>query len=106
MARTTIDVGIDLGTTNSSIAVMDGIEARIVPNRSTGAVITPSAVWIDRRGNVRVGEEAKARFATKQDAGDCSMEFKQFMGDGPESAVTFERSEKTLLPEELSAEVL
>ena len=42
MERTTIDVGIDLGTTNSTIAVIDGIDARVIPNKN-GSTVTPSA---------------------------------------------------------------
>ena len=105
MRRTTIDFGIDLGTTNSSIAVADGQDAKIIPNR-LGAGITPSAVWIDRRGNLHVGEEAKRR-ALDDDPSNAALEFKLRMGmsgDGIEKH--FVASDRLLSPEALSAEVL
>ncbi len=102
--RTTIDFGIDLGTTNSSVAVIDDIDAKVIPNKN-GSGITPSAVWIDKRGNTHVGEEAKLR-ALVEDLENADLEFKQRMGDGPESCKLFVRSGRKMLPEELSAEVL
>ena len=97
MRRTTIDFGIDLGTTNSSIAVADGQDAKIIPNR-LGAGITPSAVWIDRRGNLHVGEEAKRR-ALDDDPSNAALEFKLRMGmsgDGIEKH--FVASDRLLSP--------
>ena len=104
MQRTTIDFGIDLGTTNSSIAVLDGIDARVVPNKG-GSGITPSAVWIDKRSSIHVGQEAKLR-ALVEDQENADLEFKLRMGLGEEGKKTFARSGKTMLPEDLSAEVL
>ena len=52
-------VGIDLGTTNSAVAIFDGRELSVVRN-SQGSTLTPSVVRIDGRGNVTVG--ARARF--------------------------------------------
>lgn len=104
MQRTTIDFGMDLGTTNSSIAVLDDIDARVIPNKG-GAGITPSAVWIDKRGSVHVGQEAKLR-ALVEDQENADLEFKLRMGLGEEGKKVFARSGKTMLPEELSAEVL
>ncbi|MFO1163113.1 MAG: Hsp70 family protein [Reyranellaceae bacterium] len=105
MRRTTIDFGIDLGTTNSSIAVADGHGARIIPNK-LGAGITPSAVWIDKRGNLHVGDEAKRR-ALDDDPYNAAVEFKLRMGmagDGMEKH--FVGSDRLFTPEALSAEVL
>jgi molecular chaperone DnaK len=104
MDRTTIDVGIDLGTTNSTIAVIDGTDARVIPNK-VGSTVTPSAVWINDRGKVRVGEEAKER-ALVSDQENASAEFKLLMGGGDDVRRRFATSERTMLPEELSAEVL
>jgi len=105
MRRTTIDFGIDLGTTNSSIAVADGRDAKIIPNR-LGAGLTPSAVWIDRRGNLHVGEEAKRR-ALDDDPSNAALEFKLRMGmSGDGIAKRFVASDRLLSPEALSAEVL
>ncbi len=57
----TIDFGIDLGTTNSSIAVMHDGEAVIVKNELQKDT-TPSCVYISRAGTSCVGEEALRRF--------------------------------------------
>ncbi len=102
MKRMTIDFGIDLGTTNSTIAVVDGVDAKPIPNKA-GAVITPSAVWIDKRGNLFVGEEAKGH-ALKDDPDNGDLEFKLRMG--MREVKKFVRSGREMLPEELSAEVL
>ncbi len=104
MSRTTIDFGIDLGTTNSSIAVIDNVDARVIPNKG-GSGITPSAVWIDKRGNIHVGQEAKLR-ALVDDDENADAEFKLRMGLGPQGKKRFVRSGREMLPEELSAEVL
>lgn len=102
--RSTIDFGIDLGTTNSTIAVIDGTDARVIPNK-VGSTVTPSAVWINSRGNLQVGQEAKERTLTGDfDNGD--IEFKLRMGLSNEGKKVFVRSNRQMLPEELSAEVL
>lgn len=98
-----IDVGIDLGTTNTTIAVLDGIDARVIPNKF-GSTVTPSAVWVDKRGRVRVGKEAREHVLDDTDASAVS-EFKQLMGGGEETRHTFPDG-TSMLPEELSAEVL
>ncbi|MBD3291788.1 MAG: Hsp70 family protein [Armatimonadia bacterium] len=104
MQRTTIDFGIDLGTTNSTIAIVDGVDARVIPNK-VGSGITPSAVWIDKRGSLRVGQEAKQR-ALVDDPENGDLEFKLRMGLGAEGKKVFTRSGREMSPEELSAEVL
>lgn len=104
MKRTTIDFGIDLGTTNSTIAVIDGTDARPIQNKA-GSVITPSAVWIDKRGSLHVGAEAKERALT-DDPDNGDLEFKLRMGMRLEGKKVFVRSGREMLPEELSAEVL
>lgn len=105
MRRTTIDFGIDLGTTNSSIAVADGQDAKIIPNK-LGSGITPSAVWIDKRRNLHVGEEAKRR-ALDDDPYNAAVEFKLRMGMSGEGIQKhFVASDRLFSPEALSAEVL
>jgi len=104
MQRTTIDFGIDLGTTNSTIAVISDIDAKVIPNKG-GSGITPSAVWIDKRGSIHVSQEAKMR-ALGEDGDNADIEFKLRMGLGTEGKKVFSRSGKEMLPEELSAEVL
>lgn len=51
-------IGIDPGTTNSVVAVMEGREPKVIPNEE-GARITPSVVAWDDRGEVLVGQIAK-----------------------------------------------
>lgn len=104
MHRTTIDFGIDLGTTNSTIAVIDDIDAKVIPNK-TGSTVTPSAVWIDKRGSIHVGQEAKLR-ALVDDPENGDLEFKLRMGLGAEGKKVFTRSGREMTPVELSAEVL
>ncbi len=106
MTRTTIDFGIDLGTTNSTIAVIDNVDARVIPNKF-GSGTTPSAVYIDKRGNLHIGQESKLRaLGDEEDQANADLEFKLRMGMGEEGGKTFQRSGRFLLPEELSAEVL
>ncbi len=104
MKRTTIDFGIDLGTTNSTVAVISDINAKVIPNKG-GSGITSSAVWIDKRGNIHVGQEAKLR-ALVEDQDNADLEFKLRMGTSTEGKKLFARSGREMLPEELSAEVL
>lgn len=103
MERATIDYGIDLGTTNSAIAVLDGTEPRVITNQH-GATFTPSAVWIDKRGRLHVGDEARQR--REEDEQNCDIEFKLRMGLGERGKKLFARSGQEMLPEELSAEIL
>ena len=53
-------VGIDLGTTNSVVAVLEAGEPVVIPN-SEGARTTPSVVAFSKAGEVLVGEVAKRR---------------------------------------------
>lgn len=101
MARSTIDYGIDLGTTNSSIAVLQSTEVRIFENNE-GQRCTPSAVWIDAKNRLYVGRRAKNQLEIDPD--NAHSEFKLQMGG--QSACLFKHSGRTLTPEELSAEVL
>ncbi|SQD97514.1 2-alkenal reductase [Parafrankia sp. Ea1.12] len=102
MARSTMDFGIDLGTTNSAIAVLDGTEARIVKNAFQHDT-TPSAVYADRNGRIHVGERARER--VESDPANAAAEFKLKMGLR-DQATTFANSGLSMSPEELSAHVL
>ena len=101
MARSTIDFGIDLGTTNSAIAVLRDVGADVIKNNDD-ADITPSAVSIDRDGEVRVGARAKARSALNPN--DAFREFKRRMGT--DHVYRFRQAKLEKRPEDLSAEVL
>lgn len=103
MATVPMDYGIDLGTTNSKVAVLEGVEPRVIANRE-GAVITPSVVWEDKRGRLHVGREAKERYY--HDEANADMEFKLRMGKGAAGRKRFARSGREMLPEEMSAEIL
>lgn len=98
----TIDYGIDLGTTNSAIAVAEDGGVRILKNND-GWDTTPSAVWIPRKDLVHVGRRARER--AESDPGDAHAEFKLEMGVAG-AARRFERAGLSLTPEQLSAEVL
>jgi molecular chaperone DnaK len=109
MNRTTIDFGIDLGTTNSAIAVFTGNHeepAKIIKNTTDGtdADITPSTVYINKKGDVRVGLRAKSRMVDENTAQDVRIEFKRDMGT--DRVYSFKSSGQTRNPEELSAEIL
>ncbi|MEM7481615.1 MAG: Hsp70 family protein [Acidobacteriota bacterium] len=91
-------VGIDLGTTNSLIAVVESEGPRILPN-AVGDDLTPSAVLVDQ-GNVSVGKIARARASRCPEK--VAMSFKRDMG----TSRTFELEGKVFSPQELSAAVL
>ncbi|GAA0252851.1 Hsp70 family protein [Cryptosporangium japonicum] len=98
----TIDVGIDLGTTNSAIAVVTGGEAVIVKNND-GWDTTPSAVWLPKPDVVHVGRRARER--VESDPDNTAAEFKQEMGLA-DARHPFARAGRELTPPQLSAEVL
>ena len=101
MARTTIDYGIDLGTTNSTVALLAGTTPEVIPNKD-GSSITPSAIWFDKRGKMYVGREARAHHI--DDEQNAAVEFKLRMGQQWQKA--FQRNGRKMLPEEMSAEIL
>src|SRR5215831_10785286 len=96
-----IYVGIDLGTTNSTLAVFDGSDVTVVHNRQ-GSVLTPSVVRIDARGNVLVG--SRARRFLDADPANTRSEFKRLMGSA--NTLDFPASGAVRRPQELAAEVL
>ncbi len=102
--RRTIDFGIDLGTVYSMIAVMDGGHPRMIPDKA-GSTLTPSAVWMNPRGHLQVGTEAKERILCG-DLENGAIEFRLSMGSGAEAKKIFARTGREMLPEDLSAEVL
>ena len=70
-------IGIDLGTTNSVVAVMEGKEAKVIPNQE-GNRLTPSVVAFNDKGETLVGEPAKRQAVTNSRRTICSI--KRFMG--------------------------
>jgi molecular chaperone DnaK len=100
--RQTFDFGIDLGTTNSAIAVLNGVTPKIIKNLLDDD-ITPSAVSINKRHELVDGKSAKDKL--KQNGRtDTQIEFKRVMGT--QQSFTFKAAGMTKLPEELSAEIL
>src|SRR4051812_40789331 len=94
-------IGIDLGTTNSAVAAFDGETVSVIPN-ALGENLTPSVVRIDPGGAPTTGR--KARRFLDADPGNSCAEWKRLMGTA--ERLSFEASGRSLLPEELSAEVL
>ncbi|MDO8688874.1 MAG: molecular chaperone DnaK [Dehalococcoidia bacterium] len=70
-------IGIDLGTTNSCVAVMEGGEPTVIPN-SEGGRVTPSIVAVSKTGERMVGTVAKRQSITNPDNTVSSI--KRFMG--------------------------
>ena len=70
-------IGIDLGTTNSCVAVMEGGEPVVIPN-SEGARTTPSVVAFGKNGERMVGQVAKRQAVTNHDRTISSI--KRHMG--------------------------
>lgn len=99
--RSTIDFGIDLGTTNSAIAVLKGVTTEVIKNNIDGDT-TPSAVAITKRGDVSTGHQARQRMTDFPE--DGFGEFKRRMGTQFE--YLFKASGTRKRPEELSAEIL
>ncbi len=77
MARGEKIIGIDLGTTNSVVAVMEGKEAKVIPNQE-GNRLTPSVVAFTDKGDVLVGEPARRQAITNPKKTISSI--KRFMG--------------------------
>ena len=92
-------VGIDLGTTNSAIAVLEGGEPTIIPN-AEGARTTPSVVAFSKNGEVLVGEIAKRQAVTNVDRTISSV--KRHMG----TDWTTEIDGKKYTAQEISARIL
>src|SRR5687767_5258960 len=114
-------IGIDLGTTNSVVAVMEGKEAKVIPN-AEGNRLTPSVVAFTDKGEVPVGEPARRQAVTNPKRTIYSI--KRFMGrrhnevateekmvpyevvGGPEDYVKVRAGDKEFTPPEISAKVL
>src|SRR6187431_234416 len=114
-------IGIDLGTTNSCVAVMEGDSATVIPNAEGGRT-TPSVVAFAKSGERLVGQVAKRQAVTNPE--NTIYSIKRFMGrkfaevseeakmvpykvvSGPNSEVQVEVEGKRLSPPEISAMIL
>ncbi len=92
-------IGIDLGTTNSCVAVMEGGNANVITN-SEGARTTPSVVAFQKDGERIVGQVAKRQAVTNADR--TIMSIKRKMG----TAEKVEIDSKAYTPQEISAMIL
>ena len=92
-------IGIDLGTTNSCVAVMEGGEAVVIPN-SEGARTTPSVVGVSKNGDRLVGQVAKRQAVTNFD--NTVISIKRHMG----SDFKAKMGGKEYTPQEISAMIL
>ena len=92
-------IGIDLGTTNSCVAVMEGGEAVVIAN-AEGARTTPSVVAFSKTGERMVGQVAKRQAITNPERTIASI--KREMG----TAHTVEIDGKRYTPQEISAMIL
>lgn len=96
MAKT---VGIDLGTTNSVVAVMEGGESVVIPN-AEGSRTTPSVVGFSKTGERLVGVTAKRQAILNPDRTIASI--KRYMGTDHKTRI----DDKNYSPEEISAMIL
>ncbi|MBR3446642.1 MAG: Hsp70 family protein, partial [Oscillospiraceae bacterium] len=92
-------IGIDLGTTNSCVAVMEGGNAVVIPN-AEGARTTPSVVAVSKTGERLVGQIAKRQAITNPDNTVISIKRKM----GSNEKVTIDG--KAYTPQEISAMIL
>ncbi|MGC3969009.1 MAG: molecular chaperone DnaK [Pirellulales bacterium] len=121
MAKGEKIIGIDLGTTNSVVAVMEGSEPKVIPN-AEGNRLTPSVVAFTDKGDILVGEPARRQAVTNPLRTVYSI--KRFMGrrhnevaseekivpykvvGGPNEYVKVQIGDKQYTPPEISAMVL
>jgi molecular chaperone DnaK len=119
--RATKIVGIDLGTTNSLVAVMDLTGPRVIEDPQ-GNTIVPSVISLDKRGKIVAGEPARemlfiaperTAYSVKRlmgrGAGDVQEELKLFpfrIAANSESIIQLDLGDRTFTPPELSAAIL
>ena len=114
-------IGIDLGTTNSVVAVLEGGEPVVIPN-AEGTRTTPSIVGFSKGGEILVGASAKRQMITNPE--NTVYSIKRFMGRRPEEVpeetkmvpykvkkgshnlATVEAGDKEYTPQEISAMIL
>jgi molecular chaperone DnaK len=114
-------IGIDLGTTNSVVAIMEGKEPKVIANKD-GNRLTPSVVAFNDKGETLVGDIARRQAVTNPKRTIYSI--KRFMGrrhnevageekmvpyevvGGPEDYVKVRAGDKVFTPPEISAQIL
>jgi molecular chaperone DnaK len=116
-------IGIDLGTTNSVVAVMEGSEPKVIVNEE-GSRLTPSVVAFTKDGDILVGQIAKRQAVTNPE--NTIYSIKRFMGrkeaevkeeekmvpykvvsaDNGDAHVSIPNTNKTYSPPEISAKIL
>jgi Fe-S protein assembly chaperone HscA len=89
-------VGIDLGTTNSLVAVLENDGPRCLPDPETGELLLPSAVTFLPSGEIVVG--ARARALAAEHPFDTLLSVKRFMGLGPEHLTDDDRRRYRFAP--------
>ena len=92
-------IGIDLGTTNSRVAVMEGGEAVVIPNAEGGRT-TPSVVGFSKTGERLVGQVAKRQAVTNPE--NTVISIKREMGNSTKVQI----EDKSYSPQEISAMIL
>ena len=92
-------IGIDLGTTNSVVSVMEGGEAVVIPN-AEGSRLTPSVVGFSKTGERLVGQLAKRQAVSNPDRTISSI--KRHMGTSHKVRI----DDKDYTPQEISAMIL
>src|SRR3989338_4167904 len=106
MANQNIQIGIDLGTTNSEIAINNSGKIEIVKN-VFGDEYTPSVFGIDKSKNKVVGKRSYERLykdASDEEFKNHKAEIKRLMGTS--ETTHFERARLDMTPEEISGEIL
>lgn len=101
MADSGIIIGIDLGTTNSCVAVMEGSQ-KVVLENPEGKRTTPSIVSY-RNGEIVVGDAAKRQMLTNV---NTIASIKRLMGTNKKVTINENGVDKELSPEEVSAQIL
>lgn len=92
-------IGIDLGTTNSVVAVMEGGEPVVIPN-AEGSRLTPSVVGFSKTGEILVGQLAKRQAVSNPNRTVVSI--KRHMGSDYKVNI----DGKSYTPQEISAMIL
>lgn len=103
----TINIGIDLGTTNSEVAINIDNDVEVVKSGPGQPEYTPSVFGINKAGNKIVGQQAYDKLfksASDEEFANNKAEVKRLMGTA--ETIQFQRLSLSLTPEEVSAEIL